>query len=142
MRFMFWVGLTFSLMGCATSTVNHYTQTVQSWRGGKVDSLLEHWGTPDSKMITHQGNTVYVYKTESYRADTTQTGPVIGLSGNDSRPVSAVNTNNTWNRGRQSVSCNAIFVANAKGLIIETQIQGHGCYGGQHFADKRSNPKM
>jgi hypothetical protein len=136
----------FLISGCATSTFNYYTGTVEGWRGGNVNTLVRQWGTPDNKTISRDGQTYYYYKTTSYRNTSQPTAPEVGVHYTPgSSPViitNAPNTNMTWNRGTMSMTCVAIFVANKKGVITDTKIQGRGCYGGESFASQKSNPQV
>lgn len=141
--------LTFSLAAaallssCATSTANYYTPSVQSWQGSKVDALVKQWGRPDYKVNTPAGGSTLAYKTESYSTYVPPSSPEVGVNAtNAARPVITVsrNTNNTWNRGALSINCTVIFNANKQGTITSTKIVGHGCYGGETFANKYANP--
>lgn len=137
MRCLISLGLAILLSSCATSNANNYTQTVQNWRGGNVATLIQQWGTPDVKTPGSKGNTVYVYKTTSYSNANTPTAPVVGINASGNKPVFVTppNTNNTWTRGPMSLSCLASFIVNSKGTIVDTHIEGNGCYG-----DVKANP--
>lgn len=145
MRFFMGLGLTILLSGCATSTTNYYTQTVAGWRGGNVKSLLKRWGMPDERIISPSGSVLYLYKTESYRTYNGPSSPAIGVNySRGGRPVivNTPNTNTTWDRGALSITCMAAFEVNPRGEIINTQVQGHGCYGGDNFMAKNGNPDI
>lgn len=54
--------------------------------------------------------------------------------------VSQANTNNpSTNRGMK-LDCTAIFIVNEQGIIVETKIQGSGCYANQGLAERMQNP--
>ncbi len=143
MRIITCFGLSVLLSGCAASTVNYYTQTIDSWRGGSAKNLVQRWGLPDQKLIIPGGNTMYVYSTQSFRLTNPPASPPIGVNFSpNGRPV--IVPMNGWqpNGGRGPAPlCWAIFEANPKGVIIRTQIQGAGCYGGENFAAAKSNPE-
>jgi hypothetical protein len=141
MRFIIPLGLIILLTSCDLTT-NYYTQTVESWHGGTVKSLTSRWGAPDNTVEGPGGRTMYVYKTESYQNNSTPTTPSVGISFSaDGRAVMVPqkNTNTTWNRN-MSVSCSAVFVANDKGKIVDTKIQGESCFGSSSWANRLSNP--
>lgn len=142
MRFIIPFGLTLLFTGCAaTTSANYYNQTVQSWHGGNVKNLVEIWGTPDQKVSTLAGTTVYVYKSHSFRSAPASESPSIGV--NTSRPGSPTitvspNTNQSWSRST-STTCLAAFEFDSKGKIIDTKTQGSGCYGGHAFMEQKAN---
>ena len=131
------------LSSCATTTSNYYTQTVQSWRGGNVTTLITRWGRADSTITAGDGNTLLVYKTEGYRTYNTTASPAVGVNYSGSgKPVivSTPNTNSSWSRGTMSLTCSVGFEVDKHGTIVDTQVQGPGCYGGENFAAKMGNP--
>lgn len=148
MRFIIVLGysvFTILLSSCTTTTDNHYTQTIQSWHGGNVNRLVERWGAPDNKVMEPNGNTVYIYKTQSYQNYNVPTSPVVGVNVSPvGTPIISVppDTNSVWNREPISLSCIAAFEANKEGTIVNTQIQGNGCYGSQGFANSKGNPEV
>lgn len=145
MRFIICLGLLMLVSSCTTSTANYYTQTIHGWRGGNAKNLVQRWGTPDQRMTSPGGNTIYIYNTQSYRNFNAPSSPPVGVNyTSGGRPVIVPMNNslNNWNRGPMSISCSAIFEANPKGVIINTQIQGTGCYGSENFANTKSNPEM
>jgi len=142
MRFLITGLFIILLLGCVSTTGNYYTQTIQSWRGGNANNLVQQWGMPDQKITNSSGHTYYVYKTESYRAYNAPATTPVGVNySRGGRPVimDLSNTNNTWNRGPSSITCTAIFEADAKGKIISSTTKGQGCYGNQQFANTRMN---
>ena len=130
------------LSACSTTTTNYYQPSVESWHGASLNALVKQWGRPDYKVASPDGNITLAYRTQSYSTYTPPTSPAIGVNNAAGRPVITVapNTNNTWNRGQLSITCTAIFKANAKGVITQTNIQGTNCYGGQGFANQYANP--
>lgn len=143
MRFTMTIfGLTILLAGCATTMNNYYQQTVQSWRGGSVNQLVKQWGRPDRVATGPKGNTLYVYETQNYRTVSGPTYPAVGVHvGSDGRPVMTTSpaTNMAWNRGSMSISCVAAFETDPSGKILNTEVQGSNCYGGESFAKRLSN---
>ena len=144
MRYAIVFGLIALLAGCVSSTNGNYTQTVSSWRGGNVNALMARWGTPSDQITGPKGNTAYIYNTQSYRAIPTNQNPSIGVHYTDRSAPVITNTNpavmNAAERGSISMNCTAIFLANPKGQIIDTQVQGVACYGGSHFKNRMGNP--
>src|SRR3990167_6685587 len=142
MRHGFCLGLLLLLAACVPST-NYYPQTVHSWQGANINTLMKHWGAPDEQATDPDGHSVYLYKTVSYSNVTYPTGPAIGVgtsrSGAAEITTQAPNTNMTWNRG-MSLSCLVIFTTNQQGTITSTKINGQTCYGGQTFSKRMSNP--
>ena len=139
----FSLATTVLLSSCAVSTTNYYTPSVQSWQGSQVNALVKQWGRPDFKVNAPGGGTTLAYKTESYSTYVPPSSPEVGVNAtNPARPAIVVsqNTNNTWNRGSLSINCTVIFSANKQGIITNTKIMGHGCYGGETFAKKYANP--
>jgi hypothetical protein len=132
------------LSSCATTTTNYYTQTIQSWRGGNVKTLLQRFGRADSRIMAGNGNMLLIYKTENYHTYNTTASPTVGVHFNSSgKPImtSVPNTNPSWNRsGALSLTCSAGFEVDKHGTIVDTQVQGNGCYGDENFASKWRNP--
>ncbi len=138
----FTLGCCILLASCATSMQNYYNPTVQSWKNGQASDLVKRWGVPDNKIIAPNKTTVYLYKTESYRAQNTVYSPAVGINFTEQgRPVMITQptTNNAWSRG-MTLNCATAFVANPKGIIIDIQTYGNSCYVGHTFAEKMSNP--
>lgn len=128
------------LTSCA-STTNHYTQMVASWRGGDARDLIERWGEPDNKLVASNGDSLYVYKTKSYKKKPNRIGSNIDVVlGDQDKPmiVAMPNINTTWNRGGTSFSCIAAFKADKTGKIMGTQTYGSGCY----LASSMGNPNV
>ena len=135
--------LVFFLSGCA-STANHYTQTVESWRGGRVCDLMARWGSPYKQIVGNNGSRVLVYKTRSYvKTPERVTGRVnVSMGDQDSPLINPMpNTNTTWSRG-VSYSCIAAFKVNRQAMIVGTQTEGTGCYGSVNFAKSMGNPRV
>lgn len=133
------------LASCASTTANHYTQTVESWRGGDTRDLTARWGIPDQKLVGANGSSVYVYKTKSYMPPPSRIGSKIDvILGSGDKPiiVAMPNINKTWSRGGASFSCIAAFKADKSGKIIGTQTHGSGCYGSDNFAKIMGNPNI
>lgn len=134
MRNLLLIICAYMLASCATTT-NYYTSTVQSWKGGSIDNLIQRWGRPDQRTKTPDGNIAYMYQTASYHNNTSPNAVNFTPSGRQ-----AINSAGTANRGGISYSCITTFIANHKGQIINIDIQGHGCYGSSSFANHKSNP--
>ena len=143
MRFIIGSGLIILLTSCAATMTNYYTPTVQSWRGGNINTLYQRWGRPDGRFTGPNGNVVYVYNTSNYRSNSAPSSPAIGVNftpGGKAVVTATPNTNN-WNRGPQSLTCSSTFMVNPKGVIIDTQVSGNNCYGSESFANRMRNPK-
>ena len=137
MRYALPLALIIVLSGCGTTT-NYYSETVQSWKGAKVAALTKQWGRPDNMVKTTNGNTIYVYKTESYKHYNGPTGPSTGISYTaDGKPVVVTRTEMSTSFSRD-LTCNAIFTANSSGQIVGTQASSPTCYGGSGFRDRMS----
>lgn len=128
------------LAGCATTTNNYYTSTVNGWRGSNVKALTQKWGMPNEKIQGPHGDTVYIYRTEGYRANVGQASPAVGVNFNGAgRPVIVTATptlNSPGSRGLVLI-CTTIFMADAKGTITGAETRGSGCYGGESFAHSK-----
>ena len=136
------LGLAILLSSCATTTNNYYSSTVESWQGAKAKDLIKTWGSADIQATGPNGYTAYVYKTESYRANSTVGSPQIGVNFTPGgRPiiVSQPNLAPNGNRGMGLV-CTTLFTANPQGIITDTLVKGTGCYGGARFAEKYHYP--
>lgn len=143
MRQLIVIGCASLLIGCASSTNNNYTQTVQSWRGGNVSNLIARWGTPNDQAVGPRGNTAYVYTTTSYQSYQAPTNPSIGVHYTAQGAPVITNTGSAvmnMDRAGLSLNCTAIFIADGTGKIIDTKIQGAGCYGGTDFSSRMGNP--
>ncbi|MHB1222228.1 MAG: hypothetical protein ACYC0J_09560 [Gammaproteobacteria bacterium] len=141
MRFMI-LGLAILLASCATTTNNYYSSTVRSWQGANAHDLVKTWGSADIQATGPNGYTAYVYKTESYRAYNTVVSPQIGVNFTPSgRPILISQPNLAPNASRgMGLVCTTLFTANPKGIIIDTAVNGTGCYGGARFAEKYRHP--
>ncbi len=142
LKTLFALGLIIPLVACTQSKTNYYTQTVQSWQGGNIYSLMKRWGMPDNRMQSSSGNRVYLYKTENYHANAAPVSPTVGVHftpGGKPLLTTTPNPDAAWNRG-SSLACIVAFETDPHGKIINTQIAGSGCYGSEHFARKMGNP--
>lgn len=138
MRQMIGLVLVMFLTSCATQSTQNYTRAVKSWRGANINQVVKQWGVPDGRVTNMDGNTAFIYKTQTYRAGNGQRSPAVGISmGADGKPVvtSGPRVNLIANRGI-TLNCLVVFVANPKGMIIETQIKGKNCYASQAVADR------
>lgn len=141
MRFIITLGLVILLSSCVGTTGNYYTSTVNSWRGGSASSLVSQWGTPDTKIVNPNGSTIYIYKTKSYGTpNTTGSNPVGVNVSRTGRPVIVTPNNTNGSRSSLSINCLAVFEADAKGKIYNTEVRGKGCYGSQEFVKTKGNP--
>jgi hypothetical protein len=143
MRFIVGLSLIILLSSCATTTTNYYQQTVQSWHGGDANTLIKRWGAPDRRTIGPDGNSLYLYQTQSYRNLNTPSSPSIGVNFNaegHAVMTTTPNTNMAWNRGAMSYSCVTAFEVAKNGTILNTSIQGSSCYGNESFASRMKNP--
>jgi hypothetical protein len=139
MRLLTGLGLSLLLAGC-TAGSGHYTQSVQSWRGGYVNELQKVWGKPYEMMKGQNGNTTYIYKRQSFVATNQTYSPGIGIARNDGTVVTSTpNINAPWNRG-YAAYCLTSFTATAAGKIVDTNIQGTSCYISDETAQKLANP--
>lgn len=111
-----------SLLAACAQTINYYTPTVESWRGGNINTLVTRWGKPDVRTMTPNGNINYTYQTASYHNTPGQS------------------TNFAASRGGISYNCLTIFTASKQGKILSVEKQGQGCYGSANFANTKSNP--
>lgn len=137
MRIIISLGLAILLSACTTTTANYYTSTAQSWRGEKVSTLIQHWGSPDVQMPGSNGGKILIYKTETYHAtNNTQGSPAIGVNVSPSGKPLITTANAPINHSTLTLTCTAIFTANAHGIITRTLVQGEGCYGGEVFANR------
>lgn len=141
MRLMIFSGLTILLAGCATTTTNYYSSTINSWQGGKSNKLMSAWGQPDRRIEMRDGSSILIYKTTSYRTYSTTGSPAIGVNTSGPNPVLVTqpNTNNALESRTLSLDCFATFEVNKQGTIVKTQYTNHGCYAGHTFADRLAN---
>jgi hypothetical protein len=141
MRLTILTGLTILLAGCATTTSNYYSSTIQSWQGGSLSRLKSIWGQPDREIITAGGNKILTYKTTGYRTYSTTGSPAIGVNVAGSNPiiVTQPSTNSALETRTLSLNCYATFVVNQKGVITSAQSTGNGCYASHAFADRLGN---
>lgn len=143
MRQVIVIGCVSLLIGCASSTNNNYTQTVQSWRGGNIANLVARWGSPNDQAVGPHGGTAYVYNTTSYQTVQAPTTPSIGVHYTaQGAPVITNSGSAVMNMDRSglSLNCTAIFIADPTGKIIDTKVKGAGCYGGTDFSARMGNP--
>ena len=121
MRYLILLGLVILLVNCA-KTNDYYTKSAQTFEGKSAQFLLEQWGPPDSKT-TENGNTVYLYKTEQYRAPDAVFSPAVGINPKGGPLlVSAPHLESGI-----SLICFTAFIVNKQGVIIDTRVQGNGC---------------
>lgn len=142
MRQILVTSIAFLLVGCATQA-NYYTQTVQSWRGGNINKLVNRWGRPDDRALTADGHIAYQYQTASYHHQASPHAPLAGMTiqGGQNRPaILNQNTNFAASRGGITYNCQTTFISNRQGTILQVVEQGYGCYGNSHFASTHSNP--
>lgn len=138
MRSLFCLGLAILLSSCTTTTTNYYSSTVEGWQGAQANGLVKTWGRPDIQVKGPQGNTAYIYKTETYSANQGMASPAVGVNFSaDGKPiiVSQNNFNPSANRGL-AITCTTVFLANNKGVITDTKVIGRSCYGNQGFAKR------
>lgn len=138
MRFIISIGLAILLTSCAATTANYYTRTVESWRRGNVNTLYKRWGVPDARTTSLEGDTIYIYKSESYRHSSA------GMNGsqNGRSVISTDNIATAGHRGTLPVSCITAFIVNRNGIITGTEVKGNGCYGGENFVHAKANPNV
>lgn len=121
-----YIGFAILLYGCATTkTYNDFA----NWQGRNIASLVKRWGTPDTKIISPDGDTVYFYKLQTSRTYRSQASPAIGVHVSSSgRPVIITPQNNVWDqRTTLSLTCTITFETNQQGIITHIQAQGNGC---------------
>lgn len=142
MRLSFLIlGLSTLLSGCMTTSSNHYTRTLQTWQGANVSTLTQQWGTPNTKIVNPNGQSVYVYRTQTYGTDNTPTPTAVGVNvSKTGRPIIVTPQDPGSSKPKLSLTCLAIFEANEKGVITHTEVRGNGCYGSSQFANKMMNP--
>lgn len=133
-----------SLLAACAQTTNYYTPTVESWRGGNVNTLVERWGKPDARSMTKDGTIAYLYQTASYHNNAGPGSPQVGVNYiTGGRPaIISQNTNFAASRGGITYNCLTMFVANKQGKILRVEKQGQGCYGSANFANTKSNPNQ
>jgi hypothetical protein len=113
------------LIGCSTQNSQHYTQSLDKWRGRDVNQLLAAFGTPNLKMPAAQGNTLYRYKIETYSSPGGPLSPQVGVNVSRSgRPVIVSATSTNGNRGAIALNCYRNFLVNSQGIIVKAQSQG------------------
>lgn len=129
------------LSACGTTT-NYYTQTVESWRGGNVNTLTQRWGRPDSRIAMGDGNIAYLYQTASYHNNPSPNSPLVGINYVPGGRPSIISQNTSFaaSRGGITYNCLTTFIVNRQGKILRVEEQGHGCYGSSTFANDKSNP--
>lgn len=136
MRYILSLLLIILLASCATTTTNYYPKTVNSWQGANVNQLMKKWGHPNQKVTTLSGNTVYIYKSKGYQNPITPTSP-IGMHVNRQGGAVFTLTPSTYGGGAKPLDCLAAFEFNAQGTIVDTKVQGNGCYADKLFADEK-----
>src|SRR5579862_6679248 len=141
-KFLGIVGLVILLSACASTNTNYYTSSVQSWKGENVRALIARWGKPDYRVAVTNGHSLLSYHLQSYSAYIPPTSPEIGVNTRGGRPVIVTEptTNNTWNRGALSLTCNVLIEIDERGTIVRTKVVGNSCYGGTNFAEKYAKP--
>lgn len=133
------------LSACAT-TASNYTQTVDTWRGGNIKTLFARWGSPDDQAVGPGGNTGYFYTKTTSRRYPVMQSPGVGVNTTAQGHPVIVSTNpaimNGRDRGSMSLTCTAIFITNAKGIIVNTKTQGIGCNSGGNLPAQLANPDI
>lgn len=130
------------LTSCSIGSSGYYTQSVNSWRGGNIKDLTTIWGHPHDIIKTRGGDTILIYKKQSFVSTNAAFPPNISVHPrNGGAPIVAftptINTN--WNRGFAAY-CFTIFTATSAGKIVDTAIQGSNCYMSQSQAKQLNNP--
>jgi hypothetical protein len=128
----------FLLSSCASIQGNYYNQTIDSWDGANVSTLLKTWGKPDKKLNTLSGSTVYVYKKQENRRPNNATKKVdVKYKPAGTSAITAHKTR--WNNG-MTLFCIVAFEVNNQGTIIDTQTQGNNCFADMAFMQAMKNP--
>lgn len=143
MRLFTLLTLSAALAGCAAGSSGYYTQSVESWRGGKVSDLVNAWGKPYNTMSGPNGNTNYVYKRQSFSRTNNNYSPSIGVHPRNGGISVVTSTPNAQAPMNQSFGayCLTVFTSTPKGKIVDTNIQGTNCYISQSAAERLANPK-
>ncbi len=121
-----------TLISCATTPSSQdYAKTIASWRNKPASLLVQRWGKPDLRMPGPQQTTLYGYESPSYQSSMSSASPQIGVNVSQSgRPI-IVSLPQMPEAGNRNANphCFSIFLANERGLIIDTHVQGVSCYG-------------
>lgn len=133
------------LTSCAATSSTYYANSIQSWRGAPVAELLNRYGQPDIKYPDQKGNTLYIYKIQTYRNATLPTSPQIGVNVAGGRPV-IVDTPNTNFAAMRSttlvLSCLTTFIVNPAGQIIAVRTEGNACLSRARFATRQDQSSV
>lgn len=132
MRYLITLLAVFLLGGWTIYGTNHFAATVASWKGQSVKNLYRTWGSPDGIMQGDNGNSIYVYKTTSYRQS--YSPPSVGVNTAGGRPVIVVPTN--MGRSGFTYECTTLFEVNKQNIIVRVSYQGNGCFGSEGFAHR------
>lgn len=128
------------LSSCASIQANYYNQTINSWRGADINTLLKKWGRPAKKLNTLSGSTVYVYKKQEFRNPESLTSPAVGVNYRPGgTPIVTTTRPTNWNNGL-TLFCIAAFEVNKEGTIIDVQTQGNNCFADSEFMNRMKNP--
>lgn len=108
-------------------------QTVAGWRGFSMNSLIKNWGSPDVTIRNANGNTVLIYHVQTYKTYNRQYSPAVGVNVTpQGRAVITTPSMNPYSNPESlSLTCTIKFVANKRGTIISTAMQGSGCTSDQ-----------
>tara|TARA_B110000211_G_C14059107_1_gene544723 strand:- start:620 stop:1000 length:381 start_codon:yes stop_codon:yes gene_type:complete len=105
-------------VGCATT--GKYEETLTSWLGSNINSLVASWGYASQSFEAPNGNKVYVYtNSNSYTTDTTTTKAYDIFTGNPIYKSSGGQT--------MIYSCQTFFEVNKKNIIIKWRYEGNSC---------------
>lgn len=139
MRNLFLISAFLTLLTSCAST-NYYPQAVNSWQGSRIENLTSHWGPPDRVVNMPNGNTYYVYVSQSYQSSAPTLTPGYATYTNTSgKPVMAtllLPSPPTY----YQLQCTTWFEANSKGIITAAQAKGNYCFSDPAMTRAIENP--
>jgi hypothetical protein len=133
--------ISLTLTACATS--NYYAQALNSWRGNNLNTLFKSWGAPDQVVPIPNGNTYYVYNSQSVQsAPGAYTPSFFNTTSNGSgTPVSGM----IMLQGPPSIyvlSCRTWFEVNTSNVIVDAGAKGNYCYAGNDSVQGIASPSF
>lgn len=129
---IFWIFIiSFLLAACATD--NYYAQALNSWHGNNLSTLFKVWGAPDQVLPIPNGNTYYIYNSQSVQS---APGPYVpsffAYNNPGSGNKAVVGTVMLQSPPTLYVlSCRTWFEVDKNSNIINAGAKGNYCYAGE-----------
>lgn len=131
---MFITGLVIVLTTSLTTTA-FAQSTAKNWQGSHIETVIAHWGPPNLRIPTANGNVNYIYKSERLLSSSYPAAQ-FGVAGTQGKPVVTTYPNNTSQVNQEVLFCVMTLTVNHRGLIIQQKTAGNDCAAMPHLINK------